>query len=76
MAITTSSSSSSWWLVIRFCSHIHNWSCKNALPCLSVHPSTCPQCKTQEWLNGFSWNLILVSFTKICQHIPILVKRG
>lgn len=29
---------------------------------------------TTQLLNGFSWNFISESFTKICQYIPVLVK--
>jgi hypothetical protein len=38
-----------------------------ALPCLSV----CPNITTRKPLNRFSWSR---SFTKICGHIPVLVK--
>jgi hypothetical protein len=36
--------------------------------------SICMHETTRERLNGFLLNLILESFTKIYQHIPILVK--
>jgi hypothetical protein len=43
----------------------------NSSICLSV----CLHVTTEERPNGFSWNLIRVrSSTKICQHIPNLVK--
>lgn len=36
----------------------------------------CKNETTPEPLNGFSWHLIPRSSTKICRHIPILVKIG
>jgi hypothetical protein len=46
---------------------------KNSL--VSYALCACPHEITRELLNGFSWNLI-ISFTNICRHIPILVKIG
>jgi hypothetical protein len=40
-------------------------------PCLSVRPHE----TTQEPLNKFLWNLILGSFIKICQYIPVGQQR-
>jgi len=37
----------------------------------SVHMSVCSYDTTRELLKGFSWNLILGSFTKICQAISV-----
>jgi hypothetical protein len=31
--------------------------------------------RTYEWMNRFSWNLVLGSFIKICKHVPVLVKN-
>jgi hypothetical protein len=39
----------------------------------SIHLPVCLHVTTRNQLNGFSLNLILGSFIKICHHIPILI---
>jgi hypothetical protein len=53
---------------------IWNLQCPSVRP--SVRPSARPHIATRETLNGFLWNFMLKRYSKLCRHIPILVKIG
>jgi hypothetical protein len=42
----------------------------------SARPSVCTDETGRQGLNGFSWYLILKSFTKLCRHFPVVVIIG
>jgi len=57
--------------------HLHRPSCVKRLllsSCTSVRPSIGPHVPGRLPLDGFTWNLVLTTFMKICQEIPNCLK--